>query len=127
MTNGVFEIENGKETVKLLMGFNAASEFETRYFKHITSGIAPSEGILFTDLVFSGMYCNALRNGSQIPSYGEAFDLVEAIGQNDNFNEVRVKLWNVYYESKWGIDFKNRLDKFLNDGKKKVEADQESQ
>lgn len=127
MTNGVFEIKNGDKTVKLLMGFNAASEFETRYFKHITSGIAPSEGILFTDLVYCGMYCNALREEKQIPTYGEAFDLVEAIGQKDDFNDVRVKLWAVYYESKWGIDFKNRLEKFLNDGKKKVEADQPSQ
>jgi len=125
MTNGVFEIKNGRETIKLLMGFNAASEFETRYFKHITSGVAPSEGILFTDLVYSGMYCNALRNGEQIPSYGEAFDLVEELGQTEDFTDIRTNLWNTYYESKWGTDFKNRLDAFID--KKKVEAGQASQ
>jgi len=127
MTNGVFEIKLEGKTIKLLMGFNAASEFETRYFKHITSGVAPSEGILFTDLVYSGMYCNALREGAQIPSYGDAFDLVEQLGQTDEFYDVRTKLWNVYYESKWGADFKARLDTFIDANKKKVEGDQQSQ
>lgn len=127
MTNGIFDIKAGSKTVQLMMGFNAASEFETRYFRHISSGIAPSEGILFTDLVYSGMYCNAVRNGTQIPSYGEAFDLVEEIGQLDSFNETRLNLWNVYYESKWGADFKKRLDVFMESTKKKVEESQLSQ
>lgn len=124
MTNGVFEIKLGEKTITLLMGFNAASEFETRYYKHIVSGVAPSEGILFTDLVFSGLYCNAVRNGSMIPSYGEAYDLVEKLGEQYDFIEIRTKLWAVYYESKWGIDFQKRIEEFT---KKKVAENQESQ
>jgi len=127
MTNGIFEIANGKETITLLMGFNAASEFESRYYRHINSGIAPSEGILFTDLVYSGLFCHSLANGKAIKSYQEVFQLVENISQLDNFQDIRVSLWNTYYESKWGTDFKARLDAFLESDKKKVEAGQESQ
>lgn len=125
MTNGVFEIKLGKETIKLLLGFNASSEFETRYYRHLVSGIAPSEGILFTDLVFSGLYCNAIRNGETIPAYGDVYELVEKLGEQDDFNEIRTKLWAVYYESKWGMDFEKRVKEFAD--KKKVAENQPGQ
>jgi len=122
--NGVFEIQNGKDVIKLMLGFNASAEFEKRYYQHLISGYAPSEGILFTDLVYSGMYCQAIKTGTLIPKYEKVFELVEQLSELDYFNDVRNSLWASYYESKWGADFQKRVDAFL---KKKVEEEPQSQ
>lgn len=124
MTNGVFEIQHGKQVIKLMLGFNASAEFEKRYYQHISSGVVPGEGILFTDLVYAGMYCQAVKTGSLIPKYENVFQLVETLSESEDFNDIRNSLWLTYYESKWGQDFQNRVQDFL---KKKVEEKNQSQ
>lgn len=123
MTNGVYEITNSKGKVtQITLGYNAAMEFEKRYFAHIIANDSPNQAIMLTDLVYAGMYCNSMKNGSKVQPYGIAYDLVEDIASMENFATVSSEIWATYYESKWGQDFEKRV----NDAKKKMLEELES-
>lgn len=124
MTNGVFEIKDSKgDTFVLTLGYNAAMEFEKRYFGHLIAKDSPNQAIMLTDLIYSGLYCNSVKNGSKIYPYSFAYNLVEDIAGMDNFIEVSTSLWAEYYQSKWGQDFEKRLM----DAKKKIVEEIENQ
>jgi len=117
MTNGVYEITNSKGKVtQITLGYNAAMEFEKRYFAHILAKDSPNQAVMLTDLVYSGMYCNSMKNGLKIKPYSAAYELIEDIAELDTFPTISAEIWATYYESKWGQDFENRL----NEAKKKM-------
>lgn len=121
MTNGVFEIKTELGVTKLRFGYMASMEFEQRFFKNATTNSAK----IFTDLIYSGLYCEAVRSENPIPEYEQASTLIDFMSEQDDFDEVSIKIWNTYNESKWGKSFAQRIKEFTD--KKKAEADQESQ
>lgn len=118
--NGIVEVKAEGKIYKLRFGYTACMEFERRLFKNATQNSAK----IFTDLLFSGLMCEAVRNEKEIPEYGTAYDLLEVLSQEADYSEQTLKVWNTYHESKWGKEFQDRLSELT---KKKVEEDQKSQ
>lgn len=118
--NGVVDLKAGGETYRLRFGYVACMEFEKLIFKNATQNSAK----IFTDLIFSGLMCEAVRNEQPIPEYGAAYDLLEILTSEEDYSEQTLKVWNTYHESKWGKEFQARLNELT---KKKVEEGQERQ
>lgn len=116
--NGVFEIQTESGIVKLRMNYYASMEFEQAFFRNASGNSAK----IFTDLVFAGLYGEASISGSKMPEQLDARRLVAEISERDDFDEISVKIWDIYNESKWGKDFKKRIDEFAAASKKKVEV-----
>jgi len=115
--NGIVEIKSGKKTYTLRFSYVACMEFERRIFINPTDNPAK----VFTDLVYSGLFGEAMRNEKPATEYGVAYDILDEISELDNYDEISGKIWDTYYQSKWGADFQKRLDAFTKANKKKAE------
>lgn len=119
--NGIVEVNAGGKKTVLRFGYIACMEFEKLIFKNATQNSAK----VFTDLIYSGLLCEAVRNEKAIPDYGVAYDLLEVLTSEEDYNEQTLKIWNTYNESKWGQDFQKRLNEL--NTKKKEDSEEVSQ
>lgn len=103
------------------MNYFASMEFEQAFFKNTTGNNAK----IFTDLVFAGMYGDSMISANQMPTYQEAVMLVNEMSDMPDFDEVSLKIWDTYNESKWGKDFLKRADELAKEIKKKAEQPEE--
>lgn len=111
--NGIVEIQiDGKKHV-LRFGYHGCMEFERRLFKNTNDNNAK----ILTDLIYAGMFGEAMRSEKAVPDYADAYDLHESLAEEENYAEQSEKVWTVYNESKYGKDFQKRLAEF----KKKAE------
>jgi len=116
--NGIIEITVPSGKKRLVMNYYATMEFEQAFFKNTTGNNAK----IFTDLVYSGMYGEAMLSYTQMPTYQEAVMLVSEMADQDNFDEVSLEIWDTYNQSKWGKDFQKRAVEFALEQKKKAET-----
>lgn len=112
--NGIVEITVKKKKHVLRFGYHGCMEFEARVFKNPTQ----NQGKLLTDLIYSGIYGDCMRNEKPAPEYGEVYDLTDALSEEKDYSEQMDKVWKCYNESKWGKEYIARLAEF---GKKKAE------
>lgn len=118
--NGIVIV--GNRTLRF--GYQACQEFEQCIFKNASTNHAK----IFTDLIYAGIFGDALRNGKPTDGlYQEAYDLLDEVSEQDNFAELQLKIWDTYYNSKWGADFQKRLKEFTESNKKKGLEDLENQ
>lgn len=96
-------------------------EFEARLFKNPTSNSAK----VLTDLVYSGLFGEAMRNEKPVPAYSYAADILDELANQDDYDTQSENIWNVYNESKFGKDFQERLKEFAK--KKELENEQLSE
>lgn len=106
---------------RLVMNYFASMEFEKAVFRNANDNTAK----MFTDLVYSGLYGDSMISANQMPTYQEAVLLVAEMAEQDDFDEVSMKIWNTYNESKWGADFQKRIAAFNEENKKKAEETEE--
>lgn len=111
--NGIVEITVSDKKHVLRYGYHGCMEFERRLFKNTNDNNAK----ISTDLIYAGMFGEAMRNEKAVPEYTAAYDLHEELAEEDNYSEQLEKVWTVYNESKYGKDFQKRLAEF----KKKAE------
>lgn len=119
--NGVVEIKIDDTTTHVLrFNMHGSMEFERRMFAN------PSENSIkiFTDLVYSGMFGESVRNSGSVPKYSDAADLVELLNEHKDGATQSEEVWNTYHESKYGKDFQKRIDEF---NKKKAEAEKKAE
>lgn len=114
--NGIIDVKVGKVTHRLRFGYHACMEFERRVFKNASENLAK----IFTDLVYSGLFGEAMRSEQPIPEYGMAYDLLEEMASLKDYDKLTTDIWETYYASKWGADFQKRLTDFAEQSKKKV-------
>lgn len=112
--NGIVDINLNEKKVTLRFNYHACMEFESRLFKNATDNNAK----VLTDLIYSGLFGEAVRNEKPVPAYSDSVDLLDELANLENYAEQTEKIWNVYNESKFGKDFQERLKEFA---KKKVE------
>lgn len=104
--NGVFEIEIDEKTITLLFGVSGVDEFQRR------SVYNPSEDSVkvFTDLLYSGLYGYAMRQGKGKPDYETAYDLMEAILGLPNSDAISANIWDTFKESVHGANFLAKIE-----------------
>ena len=115
--NGIIELKAGKKTYKLRFNYNACMEFEQKLFNNPSA----SQAKTLTDLIYSGLFGEALRSETAVMPYGDVCDLLDELSLEKNYSEQIKKVWNIYNESKWGADFQERLKEFNSTNKKKEE------
>lgn len=115
--NGIIDIVIGEKTTRLRFGYHACMEFERRVFINVSDNNAK----IFTDLVYSGLFGEAMRSEQPVPTYADAYDLLEGMALEDGYDEKTTEIWNTYYQSKWGADFQKRLTEFTEANKKKAD------
>lgn len=104
--NGIYEIEIDGKAITLLYGVSGVDEFQRR------SVYNPSDDSVkaFTDLLYSGLYGNAMRQGKGKPEYEVAYDLMETILALPNSDAVSEKIWDTFKESIHGANFLAKIE-----------------
>lgn len=117
--NGIFTLKVGKKSHKLIFNLLSVLEFERRsFFNH-----AENNAKLITDIIYAGLFGNAMREEQPLPPYSQAFDIHDEIAEKDDYDEVRMKIFNAFNESKYGGEF---LQKMLDFQKKSLEQSLEA-
>lgn len=113
--NGIIDVTVPSGKRRLVMNYYASMEFEQAFFNNATGNSAK----IFTDLVYSGLYGDSMISANQMPTYQDAVLLVSEMAEQEDFDEVSLKIWDAYHESKWGKDFQKRALEFAEQNKKK--------
>src|SRR4051812_12477015 len=108
MTNGIVELKGVEKKYILRFGYQACMEFERRSISSMTASAGQNNITLASDIIYAGLYGEALRNEKPIPKYSDAVDLIDDLSETDNLSEQIESVWDVYNESKWGKDFRKR-------------------
>jgi len=116
--NGLVELFDGENKHVLRFGYPACMEFEVRCFPKDRK-ISPNLGKINVDLIYSGLLGEAVRNDKPIPEYGVAYDLHDAVAEQSDYSDQIQRVWDTYHASKWGADFKARMEEF---SKKKAQG-----
>lgn len=118
--NGLVKVTAEGKEYTLRFSMHGCHEFERRLYTN------PSDDKVkaLTDMIYGGLYGEAMRNEQPAPPYSDAADLLEAIANEDNYVEQSLSIQKVYEESKFGKEAIERWkEKGEQDGKKKIEKE----
>lgn len=104
--NGVVEIQAGESKHTLRFSVHGCGAFQQRLFANPDKEPAK----ILTDMVYSGLYGEAMRNGQMAPEYSLAYDIVDIISGQEDFDKQSNAIWDTYNESVHGRDFAKKLD-----------------
>lgn len=115
MSNGIAKITlrtdgQDNETVILRYGMMGCAEFERR----VVTNATPNPAKVLTDMIYAGMFGEAMRNEQPVPDYSDAVDLLDRLSEESDYKEQSIAIQKVYEESKFGKEF-------IEKNKKKVE------
>lgn len=113
--NGVIDVKAGDKVYTLRFSMHGCHEFERRLYTN------PSDDKVkaLTDMIYGGLYGEAMRNEQAAPEYSDAYDLLEALYNEDDYIEQSLALQRVYEESKFGKQSIARAEEL----KKKMEKE----
>jgi len=103
----------GEHTLRF--GMLGCAEFERRVTGHTAS---PNNVKVLQDMIYGGLFGEAMRNENVAPEYSFAYDLLEALSNQDDYVEQSMKLQEVYEASKFGKAFIAKSEEL----KKKLEG-----
>lgn len=99
----------------LYFGRQAAEEFGLRTEKYLSDNGFK----IAVDMVFAGMANHMTKNELPVLSYTEVYDMVEKLEEEGKFQEQYKTIAEVFWDSKHGRDYHQRLEEV----KKKVEQE----
>lgn len=106
--NGIIKIKVAKKDYILRFSYLACQDFEKRIFKHPSSNNVK----LLTDLVYSGIYGEAVRNDEVMPLYSAAYDIIEDMSAQKDFKDLSDAIFECYNKSKYGSEFVKRIEEY---------------
>lgn len=109
----VSEITIGGVKYPLLFGVAAAREMSMRTSENISG----NDVKLTQDLLYAGRMNHAIANDLPIPSYTEAYQIVEILYEEEDGQEKQTKIWAEFEESKAGRDWLAKIE----ESKKKIQ------
>lgn len=117
MSNGIAKItihegdQKGEYTLRF--GMLGCAEFERRVLMNPT----PNNTKLLIDMIYGGLYGEAMRNEQAVPKYSLSEDILESLEGQEDYHQQTMDIQKTYEESKFG---KQSIEKF-NNLKKKLE------
>lgn len=115
--NGIVQIKVKEEVHQLRFNIHGCAEFEQRTFKVVSENPVK----IVTDLIYAGMFGEAMRNDLPPKDYGEVCDIVEQLHEEADSQVQIDQVWKTYEESTHGKKFVETINKVA-DGKKKATA-----
>lgn len=116
--NGIVEINLNEKKIILRFSWQASIIMEKITAERILNGEPTNDAIIFTDIIYTGLYGDAMATRKPIPNYEVAYNLCDELANDmPDFAEQKAKIEKVYFETKFGDDFLNRVIDF----KKKAE------
>lgn len=114
--NGVIDIKALGQTHTLRFGMVGVGEFERRQMINFTENTKK----VIVDLVYGGLFGEAMRNEKPAPAYSLATDICDELATD---TKVLDAIWLCFEQSNNGIDYLNRIEektKELKELKKKI-------
>lgn len=120
--NGLVDINLNEKKVTLRFSYQGSIIMEKITAERILNGEHTNDAIIFTDVVYSGLYGNAMATRQAIPDYEFAYNLVDEMANTmDDFAAEKAKIEKAYFESKFGADFMQRVIDFKKKADEKAE------
>jgi hypothetical protein len=105
--NGIAVIKANGDEHTLRFGMVAVAEFERRMFTNPTASSAK----ILIDLIYAGMYGEAMRSEKPAPTYTEAYDIHESIAEDaEDYAKQMERVWTALRESKHGLAYLNSVE-----------------
>lgn len=112
MGNGNCVITIGGVPHPLYFGRLAVEEFARRTEENISGNGFK----IATDMVYAGIINFQSRENLPMTSYKEVYDLMEEFSDQEDFQEQYLKVDEVFFQSKYGLQYKNKIEEL----KKKI-------
>lgn len=104
--NGIIDINVSGKQHRLRFSVHGCGMFESRMFSN-----PDREPIkVLTDMIYGGLYGEAMRNGNVAPSYDFAYDLIDEMSIQDDFAEQSNSIWECFSESIHGANFMKKIE-----------------
>lgn len=121
--NGIVELKVKGKPLILKFGVQAAMLFQTIAAKNALDPQSTENHLkLMGDLFYAGLFGQALRSQSAVPTPEQAADIFDEFGEEKDFMAQMDVIWKVWTDSVWGQELLRISEEI---GKKKAESEKQ--